>query len=215
MHAKVTNNQRAYELILDAIFKGELKAGAAVTEEWVGGHLNMSRTPVREALIRLQADGIITETNNRSTVTIITPVDIKEIFELRLLLEPYAASLCIGLINKDAMLEIRKHTQAFMEKPDNNDLRNPYDIHRLILESTRNRRLITISNNLQAQIRRIIVTGWRIPGRSKRSLEEHMLLTDAILEDDRVMAEMYMRQHLRSFMNDMLDPGNYHLIFRE
>ena len=215
MQAKVKNSQVAYDFILNAIFKGELRAGAAVTEEWLGGHLKMSRTPVREALIRLQADGILTDANNRTTVTTITPVDIKEIFDLRLLLEPYAASLCIGLIDKDLVLKIRKHTETLLEKQEEDRSGAPYEIHELILESTRNRRLITITKNLQSQIRRVITLGWHIPGLHRRSLEEHVPILDAILKGDRAMAETHMRQHLRSVMSDMLDQEKYHFIFRE
>jgi DNA-binding GntR family transcriptional regulator len=215
LQAKVKSSQMAYDFILNAIFKGELKAGAAVTEEWLGGHLKMSRTPAREALIRLLADGILTDMNNRATVTTITPVDIKEIFELRLLLEPYAASLCVGIIDRDLVRKIRKHTETLLEKPEDDHSRSPYEIHDLILESTRNRRLIAITKNLQSQIRRVITLGWNIPGLHRRSLEEHLPILDAILNDDRAMAETHMRQHLRNVMNDMLDQEKFHFVFRE
>jgi DNA-binding GntR family transcriptional regulator len=215
LQTKVKSSQVAYDFILKAIFKGELKAGAAVTEEWLSRHLKMSRTPAREALIRLLADGILTDVNNRATVTTITPVDIKEIFGLRLLLEPYAASLCIGLIDKDLVRKIRKHTEMLLEKSENDQSGSPYEIHELILESTRNRRLITITKNLQSQIRRVITLGWHIPGLHRRSLEEHVPILDAILNDDHAMAEAHMRQHLRNVMNDMLDQEKFRFIFRE
>ncbi|MEI7673320.1 MAG: FCD domain-containing protein, partial [Deltaproteobacteria bacterium] len=122
---------------------------------------------------------------------------------------------CIGLIDQDLVRQIRKHTETLLEKPGDDFSVRPYDIHVLILESTRNRRLVTISKNLQAQVRRVITLGWHIPGLHRRSLQEHLPILDAILEGDRTLAERHMRQHLRNVLNDMLDQKKFHFIFRE
>jgi len=115
--ARKTNHTKiAYDFIRNAIFQGELKPGMAITEEWLGNNLNISRTPVREALIRLQADGLITVVNNRASVAPITPVDIQEIYELRLLFEPYAARVCIGLIDKGEVRRVRDYTRRLLEE---------------------------------------------------------------------------------------------------
>ena len=215
MRKTANSNQIAYEFLTDAIFRGELKPGAPITEEWIGNHLNMSRTPVREAMIRLQADGLITMVNNRAMITPVTPVDIQEIFQLRLLLEPYAAALCIGMIDREKIVEIRKFTEELRHKEDLTFSINIHDLHNVIIESTRNRRLIAITRNLQGQVARLLNVSGRIPGRIKRSLEEHLDLIDAILAGDHSLAENRMRDHIQSNMNDMLDAGNFHFIFKD
>jgi GntR family transcriptional regulator, rspAB operon transcriptional repressor len=213
---KTTNsNQIVYEFITDAISRGKLKQGASLTEEWIGSQLNMSRTPVREAIIRLQADGFITVINNRAMITPITPVDIQEIFQLRLLLEPYAAAACIGMIDREKVLEIQNFTKELYRKNKVTFSINIHDLHNLIIESTRNKRLISIVKNLQGQVTRLLNVSGRIPDRIAHSLEEHLVIIDAILAGDRPSAEQSMRNHIQSNMNDMLDAGNFHFIFKD
>ena len=215
MKKKTSSNQIAYEFITDAISRGELKPGASVTEEWIGSQLNMSRTPVREAFIRLQIDGFLTVVNKRAMITPISPVDIQEIFQLRLLLEPYAAAACIGMIDREKLTEVREFTRELYRKNDVTFSINIHDLHNLIIESTRNKRLIAIVKNFQAQITRLVNVSGRIPGRIAHSLEEHLVIIDAILAGDRQAAEQSMRNHIQSNMNDMLDAGNFHFIFKD
>jgi DNA-binding GntR family transcriptional regulator len=212
---KPSSNQIAYEFITDAISRGELKPGASITEEWIGSQLSMSRTPVREAIIRLQIDGFITVVNKRAMVTPISPVDIQEIFQLRLLLEPYAAAACIDLIDREQIIEIQKFTKELSQKNNVAFSINVHDLHNLIIESTRNKRLIAIVKNLQGQITRLLNASGQIPGRIAHSLEEHLVIIDAILAGNRSMAESSMRDHLQSNMNDMLDAGNFRFIFKD
>jgi len=209
------SSQIAYEFITDAISRGELKPGASITEEWIGNQLNMSRTPVREAIIRLQLDGFITVVNKRAMVTPISPVDIQEIFQLRLLLEPYAAAACIGMIDREKVLEVQTFTEDLYRKNEGSFSINIHDLHNLIIESTRNKRLIAIIRNLQGQVTRLLNASGRIPGRIAHSLEEHLEIIDAILAGDRPRAEQGMRDHIQSNMNDMLDARNFHFIFKD
>jgi DNA-binding GntR family transcriptional regulator len=245
-----TNNHKknVSDFITNAISRGELKPGATVTEDWLSRSLNISRTPVREALISLQAEGLIRMVNNRATVTTITPVDIQEIYEIRFLLEPYAARICVGLIDKEQVRKIRDYTrrllqqtgsddpergtgiqglieartreiresaQGLVKQADDNREGNIHDIHDLIIEATRNQRLATITRNLQGQIRLLLNAAERIPGRIAQSMEEHLRLIDAILDDDREMAEAHMRTHIQTNMDDMLNAANFRFIFKE
>jgi DNA-binding GntR family transcriptional regulator len=243
-----TNKKNVSGFIANAIFRGELKPGTIVTEEWLGKNLNVSRTPVREALISLQAEGLIKVVNRRATVTTITPMDIQEIYEIRLLLEPYAARVCIGMIDRDKVRRIRDYTQSLLNETRGNDfsrtnnvhalmkektleIRNSvqglikqesadpnlhiHDIHDLIIASTRNQRLVKITRNLQSQIKLLLNAAERIPGRIIQSMEEHLLLIDAILADDSAMAEAHMRTHIQTNMKDMLDSNNFRFIFKE
>jgi DNA-binding GntR family transcriptional regulator len=215
MKRTTSSNQIVYEFITNAISRWELKPGASITEEWIGNQLNMSRTPVREAIIRLQIDGFITVVNNRAMITPISPVDIQEIFQLRLLLEPYAAAACIGMIDKGKLLEVQEFTKELYRKNDVAFSISVHDLHNLIIESTRNKRLIAIVKNLQGQITRLLNVSGRIPGRIAHSLEEHLTIIDAILAGDRLMAENGMRNHIQSNMDDMLDARNFHFIFKD
>ena len=184
MKKKINNGQVAYDYIRKAIYKADLKPGSHVTEKWLGENLNMSRTPVREAMIRLESEGLITVINNRAIVTTVSPVDIHEIFQLRLLIEPYAAAMCVNRVKKEKIMEIRKFTKKLLEQKKQTYAEDIHDLHRLIIESTGNRRLINIMNNLNNQIIRLLNPSGYIPGRVIRSLDEHLQIIDAILASD-------------------------------
>ena len=209
------NGQKAYEYMRDAICKGELKPGSPVTEKWLGENLSMSRTPVREAMIRLQSEGLITVINNRAIVTNVSPVDIYEIYQLRLLLEPHAAAICIDRVDMGKLKEVRSFTEGLVAKGRETFTEDIHDLHSIILDSTGNKRLIVIMKNLHYQIIRLLNATGGIPGRIPRSLDEHLLIIDAILSGDPALAEKQMRCHLESNMKDTLDAANYHLIFKE
>lgn len=209
------NCQIAYEFIFNAICNGTFQPGSVVAENWLGEKLNMSRTPVREALIRLQSEGLISVINNRATVTTITPIDIEEIFQLRLRLEPFAAAICIDRINKEKVKAIRELSVERLKKGNITFSVDIYDLHNLIIESTRNKRLISIVKNLQSQVTRLLKMCGNIPGRLVRSIEEHLLIMDAILAGDHSMAEHHMKCHIKSNMDDMLNVSNYHYFFKD
>jgi DNA-binding GntR family transcriptional regulator len=211
----LNNGQFAYESIREAICKWDLKPGSPVTEKWIGEHLNMSRTPVREALIRLQSDGLITVTNTRATVTTVSLVDINDIYQLRLVLEPYAAVACINRIDKEKLLEMRKSTEELLPLKKQTFDADIHDLHRLIIDSTGNKRFINFMKTLDYQIMRLLHVSAYIPGRVTRSLEEHLPIIDAILAGDAAMAENQMRIHIESNMKDSLESANFHLLFKE
>lgn len=211
----IHNSQVAYEYIRDAIIQGDVRPGASLTEKWLGEHLHMSRTPIREAMIRVQFEGLITFINNRAIVTNISPVDIHEIFQLRILLEPHAAAICARGTEKEIWIEIRQITEGLMKKKIQRFSTDIHDLHKIIIESTKNKRWITISNYLRNQIIRLLNASGKVPGRITRSLDEHLLIIDAIIAGDHLMAEKHMRSHIESNMNDMLDAVNFRFIFKE
>ncbi len=212
---KILNNgQFAYKYIRDAICRWELKPGSPITEKWIRENLDMSRTPVREALIRLESDGLITVTNNRATVTTVSFEDINDIFRLRLLLEPYAASACIKRIAKEKLTEIRKATVELLPQKSETFDENIHDLHRLIIDSTGNKRLIAFMKTLDYQIMRLLHVSAYIPNRVTHSLEEHLPIIDAILADDPAMAEKQMKIHIESNMKDALESANFLFLFK-
>jgi DNA-binding GntR family transcriptional regulator len=213
LRKKINNGQVAYDYIRNAIYKAVLKPGSHVTEKWLGENLKMSRTPVREAMIRLESEGLVTVINNRTIVTTVSPVDIHEIFQLRLLLEPYAAAMCVNHVKKEKVMEIRKFTKKMLEQKKQTYIEDIHDLHRLIIEATGNKRLINIMNNLNNQIIRLLNPAGYIPGRVIRSLEEHLQIIDAILAGNPSMAEKKMRYHIESNLNDLMDAANFHYIF--
>ena len=213
----------AYKEIRNRIINGHLKPGQPVTEEGLSRELHMSRTPIREALIRLQFEDLVHITDNKgATVVEITPVDIAEIFQLRLLVEPYAARTCAEFINKRRLEKMRdeleKSTRSGLSITASGDpgasLYDIHELHHLIIQAAGNRRLAKWLNTLQSQILWTLNLERRIPGRIERSIAEHLSIVNALLTGDGVQAEKSMREHLESNMADLLDVRNYKYLFQ-
>ena len=217
------NKEIAYEKIRDRIISGHLKPGQPITEEQLSKELDMSRTPVREALIKLQSEELVRMVGNRGAAVMeITPVDIAEIFQLRLLVEPYAARACVEFIDKKKLREIREKltilAQSDLSKTVLEDLGTSlyevHDLHDLIIQAAGNRRLARLLNTLQSQIFWMLNLERRIPGRIGRSLQEHLNIVNALLAGDGDRAEKNMREHLESNMADLLNIENYKYLFQ-
>jgi len=219
---KNKNKNRAYQLIRDGIISGTIRPGESITEKWFCDFAGMSRTPIREALIQLHADNLIKLIDNKGVIiNEITPLDIKEIFQLRMLIEPFITGISIDAIDRDkvGMYVMQIDTLLAYEDPIEGmkecgiASEDVNAIHGIIYSASANGRLINILKNLQSQIVWVIKRAERIPGRVRKTIKEHREIADAILKGDGKLASRIMKSHLESTMNDMLDHNNYRRIF--
>ena len=105
-----TLRERAYKALKDSILRNELLPGEVLSIDSLAKALGISQTPVREALTKLSADGLVEyERNKGFRVASITEDDVHETYEVRRLLEPYAASLVAKKVSTDPSLERRLH----------------------------------------------------------------------------------------------------------
>lgn len=97
-----------YDAILQQLMYLDIPPGARITVDNLARSLGVSQTPVREALARLEADGLVKRTHliGYSAAPLLTPRQIEEIYEIRLLLEPHAAKRAAGLADDKALNEI-------------------------------------------------------------------------------------------------------------
>ena len=216
------NKYKAYQLIRDGIISGTIKAGDSITEKWFCDYVGMSRTPIREALIQLHADNLIKIIDNKGVIiNVITPLDIKEIFQLRMMIEPFIVGISIDAIDKHKVKKYVEQIDILLKyeepiagmKECNIGSEDVNAIHSIIYSASANGRMINILKNLQTQIVWVIKRAERIPGRVLKTVNEHREIADAILKGDGELASKVMKCHLESTMNDMLDHNNYGKIF--
>lgn len=209
------NNEESIEVIIQkAILDGTLKPGQSVTEEWLCKYLKVSRTRVREALIRLDSGGIIRIVKNKGAfIREITPVDIIEIFELRILLESHAAMLCAQFLDEKALTSLLEefHQASQDNGQDQKKIDLGVKLHDLVIDSAGNRRLKKLVEMLTTQIFWVRSFATMVPGRVQRSFQDHLSLIEALVEKDQLKAEETMRGHLTSTRDEMLDPSNMHI----
>lgn len=203
--------------IQEAIIEGVLEPGQSVTEAWLCDYLKVSRTPIREALIRLESAGLVKIVKNKGAfIREITPVDISEIFELRILLESHASRVCIDFMDQDELHRLAQQfeelTQSGEADPEKTTL--GYELHQFIMESTGNRRLKSLVGMLNTQIVWVRSFATMVPGRVDRSFQEHLQLIEALVDKDGERAGKAMEAHLTRTRDEMLDPAHMRIYQR-
>ncbi|MFT3907561.1 MAG: GntR family transcriptional regulator [Steroidobacteraceae bacterium] len=190
----------AYERLLDMLLVGELRAGAPLQERRLAEALNISRTPVREALHQLETEGLVTRQMGRlMTVLNVSLQDYIEILNIRKLLEVEAAGLAAGRIGKPALEEMRRQVWALMEAEDPSPAQHWHVddlVHYTIAEAADNKLLLTMIRDLRRRTR--IFNTRRIPGRRRPGSLEHLALIDAVAAGDSDKARALMAEHLEN-----------------
>ncbi|OHX01756.1 GntR family transcriptional regulator [Micromonospora sp. WMMB235] len=196
--------QSAYESIKTRILGGAYEPGKKLSEEDLAAAVGVSRTPVREALRRLHAEGLVDwEANRGATVPAWREQDLEEIFELRALLEGYGAELAATRITPEEIVRLRELC-AEMEGYAAGQRRDRADriavcnaqFHEIILGAGRNRRLSAL---LGAVVQTPLVnrTFRRYDEAAMaRSMSHHRELIDAFEARDRAWAGSVMRAHI-------------------
>ncbi|WP_052745639.1 GntR family transcriptional regulator [Allosalinactinospora lopnorensis] len=202
----VALSERVYESIRTAIVRCELSPGESVRDRDLAEQLGVSRTPVRQALSRLQALGLVSGHEGGSwSVAPMTDHDIHELFELRRALEP------LGLDHAQAdpdieATEIEEIASSFDEFGDTIDVAEyphyfmvDHEFHRKLVALSRNQRVHRFYAVVESEIdrgRHFLSTGWH--GRVDETLREHRAVCEALRNRDYDTARDALISHLRT-----------------
>ena len=192
--------ERVYELLLDELRSGAFSGGKRLREEEVARSLGVSRTPVREALTRLQARGLLELTTGGLTVSQFTRSKIFELYALRAVLEGSAARFAAQHASASSISLLRKLSSKFEEALDNPDslARINRDFHRHIVETAQNRYLERALDDLHDTLALLPSTTFTVSGRPEQAAEEHRRIVDAIERGDADGAELAARVHIQN-----------------
>ena len=197
------------ESLREAIRNGVLKPGERIMEIQLAEELGVSRTPVREAIRKLELEGYVVMMPRRGTyVANMSIRDINEIFEIRTALE----SLSNGLAAEHITDEELEHLQRLLviiggyikagniEKIVETDI----EFHDLMYHAARNQRLVGIISNLRDQLTRFRTLSMSYPGRLEATLDEHRTIVEAIANGDRKAASKAAEQHMENSEKTLL-----------
>jgi DNA-binding GntR family transcriptional regulator len=204
----------AYTLLKERILDLELRPGELVTERRLMELTGCGRTPVREAMQRLQRDGLLGIVPFRGAfVTDISAKDVTEISQVRERLESFAAALAARLATARELARLK----ALLDELEPLDARAPGDIfaadrdfHALIVEASGHRRIRDITGMLSDQIQRLRYLSASDPQRATRAHTEHRAIAAALLARDPGRAEAAMLAHLRQSHAMLLHLVGYH-----
>jgi len=213
-------NKKVYRILKTRIIKGDLKSGEKLLENKIAEQLGVSRTPVREALRELSAEGFVeTSPNQAIIVSTITFDEILDLLQIRGVLEGLGANIAAKKINPekiekfDKIIDKMKQYTAnnlFSEETILNFSRLDIEFHDLILNICGNKWLIQMHKNLENHIKRFRIRSFSIPGTFSKSLNEHYKILDAIKKGESEVAEKLSKIHMiKAFENISKYETNY------
>ncbi len=206
-------NQLVYERLHDEILAGKLTPGTRLKQEELTERLGVSRTPVREALRRLESEGLIQFVRrNLAIVSSIPRKEIEEIFDLRALLEGYAAEKASERLDEKTSNRLHQliaemdacHSKRQTEKL----LRNNDEFHRLICSLSDNGTLLHVLEQIWRDIRRLRFDYLVTSEGHERSTREHRQLVAALESGDKEQIRTIVRQHAQGTLHGILETLN-------
>ncbi len=190
-----------FNTLREAILKGDLQPGERLMEITLANKLGVSRTPVREAIRKLELEGLVIMIPRKGAqVAKITESDLNDVLEVRLGLEGLVMQFACERINEEQLEKIRASMEEFKTRIHDEDITRLAEadvkFHELIYESTNNKRLIQIINNLREQIYRYRIEYLKDQTSRELLVEEHREIYEAIKNRDFVSAYESMKNHI-------------------
>lgn len=191
------------EALREAIVAGVLQPGERLMEIQLAEELGVSRTPVREAIRKLELEGFVVMVPRRGTyVADLSIKDINEVFEIRTSLDVLAAGLAAERITEEELEQMERLLVEIGEYIDKEDIEKIVEVdtkfHDILYRASRNDRLVGIIFNLREQFTRFRTVSIAYPGRQKNTLEEHRKLLEAIAQRNVDMAQQLAREHMEN-----------------
>lgn len=201
-----------FETMRDAIITQVLKPGERLMEIQLADEMGVSRTPVREAIRKLELEGLVVMVPRKGAyVAGVSMKDIHEVYEVRSALEMLAVTLAAERITEEELDALERQVLRESEeedRQDGSDLDNIIYIdssfHDIIYQAAHNQRLVQFVNILQEQLQRFRAASLARPGRSKTALEEHKQIVEALSERNGELAAKLAREHIENAENAMI-----------
>jgi len=198
-----------FETLRKAIVSGEIKPGERLMEVALAEQMGVSRTPVREAIRRLEAEGLVTMTPRRGThVSEVSIKDMIDVLEVRAALDKLAAGLAAKRIKPSqmkALENIHKQFIAYVEKNNiEGAIRKDIELHDVIYSATGNSRLVSVVSSLREQIYRFRVLYMTDNIIAENVQHEHEEMLAALRANDEKLAAELAEKHIRNQMETII-----------
>jgi DNA-binding GntR family transcriptional regulator len=200
---------KIYEVVKKSIIYQEYKQGSRLVDQEIADLLGVSRTPVREAISRLAAEGLVSSIPRHGVfVTELSEKDIREIYEVRESLEVLAIRLAVALMSDEDINGLQDISSRYHDSMLKDDYMACYDLDRQFHD-----RLVKMSGNslladmYKALSGKIQISRWkhcRDRNRTEQSLHEHILILQALQSRDAEQAILRLREHIGTVKVDLL-----------
>jgi len=200
---RTTLSEGAYEAIRRKIITGVLAPGSKLVVATLANSLELSATPVNEALAALEREGLVTYLPHRGYfVSAVTPEQVAEVYSVREVFELLAVRMAAEKADSHTVQRLRDILRDARESIRLGDTSTFSDLdvefHRVIWTSTNNSLAVRIGELIDGQIRLLVATTARAPGRFRGAFEEHSEIYRAIRDGNPKGAVSAMRKHIRN-----------------
>ena len=190
-----------FNTLRQAILTGELKPGERLMEIHLADKLGVSRTPIREAIRKLELEGLVTMIPRRGAeVAQITEKSMSDVLEVRRTLDALCAELACDRISEEGLAALKDACGQFEQCVAGRDAQRMAQadvaLHDIILQATGNQRLIQMVNNLAEQMYRYRFEYIKDSSQHERLVEEHKIIYQSILNKDKETAAAAARTHI-------------------
>ncbi len=207
--------EQAYTILRKQILDGHLAPGTLLNLRELAAQLSISVTPVRDAVLRLIAEGFIENSSNRDLhVTQLSIIEVEQTLGLRILLETYALEQSAAKLTPDdfdKLAELLAAAEKVIQEPSEATGRNYAELgrtfHHLLVAAAGNKPLLDLYNRLHPQAFLVIervLHGFQ-PDRNKEDHLEHIAVFEALRRHDYTEAVVLLKQHLEQVRSYALD----------
>lgn len=192
-----------FESVRGAIISGVLKPGERLMEVQLAEKLGVSRTPIREAIRKLELEGLVIMMPRKGAyVADLSIKDITDVLEIRAALEGLASGLAALRITDEEVAQIELNARQFRDAIEADDfdgiVQADIEFHDNIFKATRNEKLLQINNNLREQVQRFRIMYINKSNKSMDLAREHFKIAEAVKERNIDMAEKLAKIHIEN-----------------
>ena len=202
-----------FETLRKAIVTGEIKPGERLMEVSLAEQMGVSRTPVREAIRRLEAEGLVTMTPRKGThVSELSIRDIMDVLEVRTVLDKLATDLAAGRIQAAQLKNLETVHKGYMNCVEKNNIdgavKKDVEFHDIIYAASGNSRLIAVATSLREHVYRFRVIYMKDNLIAENVLNEHEEILTALRNAESEKASNLAEAHIRNQMESIIKTVN-------
>ena len=199
-----------FNTLRQAILRGELKPGERLMEIQLANKLGVSRTPIREAIRKLELEGLVLMIPRKGAeVAEITEKSLRDVLEVRRALEVLAVQLACEKVTNEEIRELERVAKEFQQVVNSSDITEIAEVdvcfHDIIYTATDNQKLIQLLNNLREQMYRYRVEYLKRDGVFPQLIAEHEAIIRHIENNEKEKATEVMCRHIDNQVETVID----------
>lgn len=199
-----------YDVLLAAILELRLRAGTALSQNKLAAQLGVSRTPIREALMRLEREGLVQRIPEMGfAVAAITAAEVNEACDLLELLDAYVYRRASEALAPPALAELETLAAELVRSADAGDAQAWKEVddrfHRIVIDAAGNRFVAEYVQLVRRRVQRFWLPEPHFDGRLRTCSQDHVALAAAVREGDAALLAELVQEHIRRMRQNVLD----------